>query len=108
MSAAALIQQFELSNWQSRTETEHIPSGIPGIELPRGCLTEIIGPASSGRATLLASILAAAASREEACVLVDAEDTFDPASAAAAGVDLSRLLWIRCAHNAEHALKATD
>jgi recombination protein RecA len=39
---------------------------------------------------------------------VDAEDCFDPLSAAAAGVRLERLLWIRCSHNAEHALKAAD
>ena len=39
---------------------------------------------------------------------VDASDAFDPASAAAAGVRLERLLWVRCGGNAEHALKATD
>ncbi len=39
---------------------------------------------------------------------MDAEDAFDPASAAAAGVRLDRLLWVRSAHNAEHALKAAD
>jgi len=41
-------------------------------------------------------------------VLVDAEDSLDPDSAAKAGVRLERLLWIRCGHNAEHALKAAD
>ena len=46
--------------------------------------------------------------REEFCALVDASDAFDPVSAAAAGVALERLLWIRCGGNAEHALKATD
>jgi len=76
--------------------------------LPRGCLTEIFGPASSGRSSLLASILAAATERKEVCVLVDTDDSFDPFSAAAAGVRLERLLWVRCAHNAEHALKAAD
>jgi hypothetical protein len=40
--------------------------------------------------------LAGATRREEACALVDASDNFDPASAAAAGVDLERLLWVRC------------
>ena len=40
--------------------------------------------------------LAEATRREEACALVDASDNFDPASAAAAGVDLDRLLWVRC------------
>src|SRR5207245_4734241 len=36
------------------------------------------------------------------------DDTFDPASAAAAGVALDRLLWIRCGGSAERALKVTD
>jgi len=113
MGAAALKQQFESMlgghlDWQSRPMPELVPSGISGIELPRGCLTEIIGPASSGRTSLLVSILAAATAREEVCALVDAEDSFDPVSAAAAGVCLPRLLWVRCSHNAEHALKAAD
>ena len=76
--------------------------------LPRGCLTEIVGPASSGRTSLLLGILAAATARQEACVLVDAEDTFSPHSADEAGVELGRLLWVRCGHSAEQALKAAD
>ena len=108
MSAATLKKQFESMLGMSRPSPELVPSGISGIELPRGCLTEIIGPASSGRTSLLASILAAATVREEVCALVDAEDAFDPVSAAAAGVCLPRLLWVRCSHNAEHALKAAD
>src|SRR5204863_8525020 len=76
--------------------------------LPRGSLTEIFGPASSGRTSLLISLLAETTARNESCALVDAEDVFCPASAAAAGVRLDRLLWVRCNHNAEHALKAAD
>jgi hypothetical protein len=99
--------------WQSRPSPEYVRSGISDIDaatggLPRGCLTEIFGPASSGRTSLLVSILAHATDREEVCALIDAEDAFDPASAAAAGVRLDRLLWVRSAHNAEHALKAAD
>jgi hypothetical protein len=71
-------------------------------------MTEIFGPASSGRTSLLASILAQATARQEICALVDAEDAFDPVSAASAGVALDRLLWVRCRHSAEQALKAAD
>ncbi len=53
-------------------------------------------------------MLAAAAVREEICALVDAGDTFDPASAQSLGVDLSRLLWVRCGGNPEYAIKAAD
>jgi len=52
--------------------------------------------------------MAQSTGRENVCALVDASDAFDPASAAAAGVRLERLLWVRCGGNAEHALKAVD
>jgi recA bacterial DNA recombination protein len=113
MPAAALKLEFQSLlgghlDWQSRPQPELLPTAIPDIQLPRGCLTEIYGPASSGRTTVLYAALAASTAREEVCALVDADDAFDPASAAAAGVLLDRLLWVRCTHNAEHALKAVD
>ena len=118
MGAAVLKKQFESMlggalDWQSRPEPDLVPTGVPEVDsatggLPRGCLTEIVGPASSGRTSLLLSILAAATARHETCALIDAEDAFAPHSAASAGVHLSRLLWVRCGHSAEHALKASD
>jgi hypothetical protein len=66
-----------------------------GGGFPRGQLSEIIGPRSSGRASLLLQMLAAATARGELVALVDALDMLDVESAAAAGVDLDRLLWIR-------------
>jgi recombination protein RecA len=78
-----------------------VSTGIAALDaltggLPRGALTEICGPASSGRSSLLLSVLAEMTARQEVCALVDANDCFDPESAAAAGVDLSRVLWVRC------------
>ena len=118
MIAAVLQKQFSevlgsQFGWQHRPVPQTVNTGIPEIDvmtggLPRGCLTEIFGPASSGRSSLLASILAVATERQEVCALVDAEDSFDPLFAAAAGVRLERVLWVRCSHNAEHALKAAD
>jgi recombination protein RecA len=63
--------------------------------LPRGHLSELVGARSSGRMTLLLQMMAAATARGEIVALVDTLDRLDVASAAAAGVDLSRLLWIR-------------
>jgi hypothetical protein len=79
-------------------------SGVAAIDalaggLPRGCLTEICGPASSGRTTLLFATLAAATRRGEFCAVVDASDALDPQSASDAGVALDRLLWVRCGEN---------
>ncbi len=80
---------------------EMVPSGIPQLDmltggLARGCLTEICGTATSGRTSILLSALAHATQRGEVCALVDASDAFDPASAAAAGMEMNRLLWVRC------------
>ncbi len=87
-----------------RPAPEMVSSGVPAIDsliggLPRGCLTEICGPASSGRTTFLLAALAAATRRGEFCVVVDASDTLDPHYAAAAGVELDSLLWVRCGEN---------
>jgi hypothetical protein len=118
MGGAALRRQFESVlggplTWQSRPAPEMASTGVREVDaatggLPRGGLTEIHGAASSGRTSLLFSVLAEATGREEVCALVDAEDCFDPRRAAAAGVRLNRLLWVRCAHDAEQALKAAD
>jgi len=87
-----------------RPQPRTIPTGIAQVDeltggIPRGGLTEIFGPASSGRTSLLLALVAQMTVREEVCALVDASDAFDPHSAAAAGVDLERVLWVRCGSN---------
>ena len=61
----------------------------------RGELSELCGPASSGRTSVLAATLAAATDRGEVVGLIDSIDRFDPAMAASAGVDVTRVLWVR-------------
>ncbi len=78
-----------------------VSSGVTEIDqltggLPRGGFTEICGPASSGRTSLMIAALAAATARNELCALIDVGDCFDPKSAEAAGVSLAKLLWARC------------
>lgn len=89
------------SHLEIRPAPETASSGIGKIDaitggLPRGCLTEVSGPDCSGRTSLMLSALTAATRREEICALIDVSDAFDPYSAAAAGLDLERFLWIRC------------
>src|SRR5262245_53636554 len=91
---------------------ENIPTGIESLDmltggLPRGAISEIFGPSSSGRTSAMISILAEATAGDEVCALVDGHDAFDPKSAAEAGVDLNRLLWVRC-HKLDQVLKSTD
>jgi hypothetical protein len=96
-----------------RPAPEMVSSGIAAMDaftggLPRGCLTEICGPASSGRSTFMLSALAAATQRGECCAVVDASDTLDPQSAAASGIELNRLLWVRCGENSLHPEKRLE
>ncbi len=107
--ARFLIHEAEL---RQQAEREYLPTGIEAFDqalggLPRGTLTEVWGPETSGKTTFWNTFLARTTAAGEFCALVDAGDTFDPATAAAAGADLSKLLWVRC-HNVEEALKATD
>jgi recombination protein RecA len=93
---------------------EVAPTGLAALDhqlgggLTRGHLSEIIGPRSSGRTTLLCRMLAAAADRGEVAALVDTCNRFDPASAGAAGLDLSKLLWVRDTGDPCRALKAVN
>src|SRR6185436_19734129 len=91
---------------------ESVPTGMTPLDaltggLPRGAITEIFGPPSSGRTSAMVSILAEATAQDEVCALVDGKDAFDPKSAAAAGLELNRLLWVRC-RKLDQVLKATD
>ena len=86
--SAALLKQLSAtpkltgvtsaSRLEIRPAPEQASSGIAQIDaltggLPRGCLSEICGPDSSGRTSLLLSALAAATRREEICALIDAD-----------------------------------
>jgi hypothetical protein len=63
--------------------------------LPRGQVSEIAGPPTSGRTTVLLQMAAAVTRRGELAAVIDTSDSLDVASAVAAGLDLERLLWVR-------------
>src|SRR5438093_11757295 len=95
-----------------RRVLETVPTGIAPLDaltggLPRGAITEIFGPRSSGCTSTMVSILAEATANGEVCALVDGNDAFDPKSAASAGLELQRLLWVRC-RKLDQVLKSTD
>lgn len=62
---------------------------------PRGAVSELWGPASSGRTAVLLASLASALDRGEVVALVDGAGAFDPRAASRAGVALDRVLWVR-------------
>jgi recombination protein RecA len=64
--------------------------------LPVGALTELVGPECSGRTSIALKFVARLTQAGRVCAWIDVSNALDPASAAAAGVDLERLLWVRC------------
>jgi hypothetical protein len=95
-----------------------IPTGIDDIDralggIPVGAITEVVAPRfiSAGQKSIQAQLLTHA-TEEQVCALVDATDSFDPKSAQAIGVNLERLLWVRCSgpgiKGLEQAFKCAD
>ena len=86
----------------TRIAREVVPTGIETVDavlqggLPVGTLTEMIGAECSGRTALALSLVARLTRAEKVCAWVDVSDALSPESAAACGVDLVRLLWVRC------------
>jgi recombination protein RecA len=126
MSSVAVIRSLVESRLPGaltvyeRQAPETFSTGIAAIDsevggIPIGGLTQVCAPVgvSSGRTSLLLSLLAqVTGKKEQFCAVVDASDSFDPESADATGVCLSRLLWVRCIEHGmkavEHAFKAAD
>lgn len=97
-------QQFSGADAGSSTGLEDLDAvlswgrggpGGRGSGLPRGHLTEISGPPSSGKTSLVLSVIAAAQARGEEVAFVDPQGVFFAPSAEAAGIDLERLLVVR-------------
>ncbi|MDQ2835141.1 MAG: hypothetical protein M3Y50_15640 [Acidobacteriota bacterium] len=92
---------------RQRTVVPHVVSGVPEIDallgggLPVGAITEVIGSSCSGRTSFALAFIAELTSAGQITAWIDVADALDPESAAAAGVDLSRLLWIRCGSDAK-------
>ena len=87
---------------QSRSIRPVFVTGISEIDrilhggLPIGAITEITGVECSGRTTVALSFLGRATQAGKVCAWIDVSDAFDPTAAAAAGIDLTRILWVRC------------
>jgi recombination protein RecA len=93
---------------------ESIPTGSIALDvalgvggLPRGRVTEIYGPESSGKSTLAMHVVAEAQRNGGICAYIDAEHAMDPVYAAAIGVDVDELL-ISQPDTGEQALEIAD
>ena len=103
---AKSLEQFRLETKWPALQAPALPMLSGGLR--RGAIVELLGRRSAGRTAALLHILACATSRGEVCAVVDTDDNFHPASAAEAGVELERLVWVRCRGNTEHAMRAAD
>jgi recombination protein RecA len=85
-----------------RTLCPLTPTGIYTIDellqggLPVGTITEIVGPECSGRTSFAFSVTAQITQSGKVCAWIDVSNALSPESASAIGIDLSRLLWVRC------------
>lgn len=93
---------------------ESIPTGALALDIalgiggvPRGRVTEIYGPESSGKTTLALHVVAEAQKAGGICAFIDAEHALDPVYAAAIGVDIDNLL-ISQPDTGEQALDIAD
>jgi recombination protein RecA len=90
------------------------PTGVSEVDalleggLPVGAITELVGAESSGRTSLALSFLASTTRTGSVGAWIDVLNTLDPESAAAAGVDLSRMLWVRCGSSASKVRPAAE
>jgi hypothetical protein len=108
-----------------RTARKSAAVGIAEIDkllaggFPVGAISEITGPSTSGRTCLALKFIAERTHEGKVCAWVDVSDALDPESAAASGVCLRQLLWVRCGSGAgrangkpwsrlDQALRSTD
>lgn len=101
-------------NGENKLEVDVVSTGSLGLDialgvggLPRGRITEIYGPESSGKTTLALQVIAEAQKAGGTCAIVDAEHALDPGYAKKLGVDLDNLL-ISQPDAGEQALEIAD
>ena len=87
---------------RARVELDRTACGVEAIDsllhggLPAGVITELVGAECSGRTTMALAYVAALTREERVCAWIDVADAVDPETVAANGVDLERMLWVRC------------
>lgn len=98
----AVIQGSELARARrGRLREEPVATSVEALDrllaggLSSGSLVEVVGRGSCGRFATLLTALKTVTDTGEAAALVDQGGQLDPQSAAALGLDLERLLWLR-------------
>jgi len=105
---------MKLGQASAQMAVESIPTGSIALDLalgiggiPRGRVTEIFGPESSGKSTLAQHIIAEAQKLGGIAAYIDVEHALDPSYAALCGVKIDEL-WISQPDTGEQALEITE
>lgn len=93
---------------EERKHSEEVLLESVGLAFTRGTLAEIAGGPSTGKTSLMLSLLSRLTRAGEVCAVVDSSNSFDPCSAVSSGVELENLLWVRCGGNLEKAFMSAD
>jgi recombination protein RecA len=105
---------MKLGEAQQRMAVDAIPTGSIALDIalgvggvPRGRVTEVFGPESSGKTTLVQHVIAEAQRMGGTCAIIDAEHALDPSYARQVGVDVDNL-FISQPDSAEQALEIAE
>jgi RecA/RadA recombinase len=107
MRNLSLVKKLSYLKEEQR-HSDELMLDAAGLAFTRGTLVEVAGGASTGKTSLLMSVLAKLTAAGEICAVVDSTDGFDPCSAVLAGVELENLLWVKCGRRLEKAFMAAD
>lgn len=106
MAHLSVVKKLSHLHEEQKVGRSYVEAG--GLRLLRGSVTEFTGEHSAGKTSLTLHVLSRLTQGGEVCALVDLNNAFDPYSAAANGVALENLLWVRCGGSVENALTAAD
>lgn len=93
---------------EERKHSEEVSLESAGLSFTRGTLAEFAGGASTGKTSLVLSLLSKLTRAGEVCAVVDSTNSFDPCSAVTSGVEIENLLWVKCGGDIEKAFLSAD
>src|ERR687890_655442 len=86
---------------EERKHSEEVSLESAGLSFTRGTLAEFAGGPSTGKTSLVLSLLSKLTRAGEVCAVVDSTNSFYPCSAVTSGVEIENLLWVKCGGDIE-------
>jgi hypothetical protein len=103
----------KLKEFAELQKQERVPTGVAPFDeltggLVRGGICEFFGQKGSGKRSVVFALLANMTRENRICAVVDTSNSFDPVSAKRSGIELGKILWIKCDSDPQKAVLATD